>query len=139
MSIYFYHMATAEIKSINSFVDRDMVMRFYWGLGIGHAYSHQTQTTDVPMKVLMDEAQEDEVEVLDEAEANMEGSCHKDSMDMGDGEDNEDEEDDSGSALGMEDRENEGWMDENSDSDEGDIEEDDEDADFLEKYDMYGL
>lgn len=23
------------------FVDRDMVMRFHWGLGIGHLYSHQ--------------------------------------------------------------------------------------------------
>jgi hypothetical protein len=23
-----------------SFVDRDMVMRYYWGLGIGHIYSH---------------------------------------------------------------------------------------------------
>jgi hypothetical protein len=23
-----------------SFVDRDMVMRYHWGLGVGHTYSH---------------------------------------------------------------------------------------------------
>lgn len=28
-----------------SFADRDMVMRYYWGLGIGHAYSHATPMT----------------------------------------------------------------------------------------------
>ncbi|KJA18172.1 hypothetical protein HYPSUDRAFT_205550 [Hypholoma sublateritium FD-334 SS-4] len=25
---------------VNRFADRDMVMRFHWGLGIGHTYSH---------------------------------------------------------------------------------------------------
>ncbi|KAG2021050.1 hypothetical protein CC2G_006316 [Coprinopsis cinerea AmutBmut pab1-1] len=25
---------------VNRFVDRDMVMRFHWGLGVGHVYSH---------------------------------------------------------------------------------------------------
>ena len=29
------------------FVDRDMVMRYYWGMGVGHAYSHE-QTAIVP-------------------------------------------------------------------------------------------
>lgn len=29
----------------SSFADRDMVMRYYWGLGIGHAYSHATPMT----------------------------------------------------------------------------------------------
>jgi hypothetical protein len=27
-------------KGIGRFVDRDMLMRYHWGLGIGHAYSH---------------------------------------------------------------------------------------------------
>lgn len=26
------------------FVDRDMVMRYHWGLGVGHIYSHDTTT-----------------------------------------------------------------------------------------------
>ncbi|KIM59250.1 hypothetical protein SCLCIDRAFT_27507 [Scleroderma citrinum Foug A] len=25
---------------VNRFVDRDMVMRYHWGLGVGHAYAH---------------------------------------------------------------------------------------------------
>jgi hypothetical protein len=27
---------------IHRFVDRDMVMRYHWGLGIGHVYSHHS-------------------------------------------------------------------------------------------------
>ncbi|KAG2003606.1 hypothetical protein CC2G_004198 [Coprinopsis cinerea AmutBmut pab1-1] len=38
---------------VNRFVDRDMVMRFHWGLGVGHLYSHgdapdETQGSDSP-------------------------------------------------------------------------------------------
>jgi len=25
---------------INRFVDRDMVMRYHWGYGVGHTYAH---------------------------------------------------------------------------------------------------
>jgi hypothetical protein len=32
---------------MHRFVDRDMVMRYYWGMGVGHAYSHE-QTAVVP-------------------------------------------------------------------------------------------
>jgi len=28
------------------FVDHDMLMRYYWGLGIGHSYSHVAVSTD---------------------------------------------------------------------------------------------
>jgi hypothetical protein len=28
------------------FVDRDMVMRYYWGMGVGHAYSHEQTAFD---------------------------------------------------------------------------------------------
>ncbi|KAJ2932983.1 hypothetical protein H1R20_g4136, partial [Candolleomyces eurysporus] len=31
---------------INRFVDRDMIMRYHWGLGVGHRYSH----TDAPIE-----------------------------------------------------------------------------------------
>ncbi|KAF7969636.1 hypothetical protein HWV62_26769 [Athelia sp. TMB] len=27
---------------LNRFVDRDMVMRFHWGLGVGHVYTHHS-------------------------------------------------------------------------------------------------
>ena len=29
-----------------SFVDRDMVMRYHWGLGVGHVYSHSDAPSD---------------------------------------------------------------------------------------------
>ena len=29
-----------------SFVDRDMLMRYHWGLGIGHRYAHTTASID---------------------------------------------------------------------------------------------
>ena len=40
-------------SSNNSFVDRDMLMRYWWGLGIGHKYAHTstpqpTETTGEP-------------------------------------------------------------------------------------------
>jgi len=28
---------------MNSFVDRDMFMRYYWGLAAGHTYTHSTE------------------------------------------------------------------------------------------------
>lgn len=91
------------------------------------------------MEISMEE--EEAEEEVEEAEATAESQNIP--MDTGDDvggvEDSEDEEDDSGSALGMEDRENEDWMNEDSDPNEGDIEEEEEDADVLEKYDMYGL
>ena len=31
---------------LSRFVDRDMLMHYHWGLGIGHAYSHTAFSTD---------------------------------------------------------------------------------------------
>jgi len=33
--------------TISSFVDRDMLMRFHWGLGAGHVYAHRQSCTNV--------------------------------------------------------------------------------------------
>ena len=35
---------TLTILILSSFVDRDMVMRYHWGLGVGHVYSHSDCT-----------------------------------------------------------------------------------------------
>jgi hypothetical protein len=50
-----------------SFVDRDMMMRYYYGLGVGHTYAHvQTSTSTINDRVAGDlepiEEQEDEME-----------------------------------------------------------------------------
>lgn len=112
-------------KNCFSFVDRDMVMRFYWGLGVGHTYSHQSQQMS---DIMLTEGLVKE-ELKEEDQTNEEE--HKD----------EEDGEDMGSGLGMEDRENENWMDEDSDIDEGDGDVADEygDAEFLERYQMYGL
>lgn len=34
-----------------SFVDRDTVMRFHYGLGVGHVYSHEVSTPERPCSV----------------------------------------------------------------------------------------
>ncbi|KIJ60703.1 hypothetical protein HYDPIDRAFT_98197, partial [Hydnomerulius pinastri MD-312] len=33
---------------VNRFVDRDMLLRYHWGMGIGHAYSHVPDAPDRP-------------------------------------------------------------------------------------------
>lgn len=34
-----------NISNLLSFVDRDMLMRYHWGLAVGHVYTHGSQTT----------------------------------------------------------------------------------------------
>ena len=34
----------------SSFVDRDMLMRYHWGLGVGHTYAHGTTSTGLPFR-----------------------------------------------------------------------------------------
>lgn len=54
MSRYFLSITPRVILTFNSFVDRDMFMRYHWGLGVGHTYAHQplksavSDHTDVP-------------------------------------------------------------------------------------------
>lgn len=127
----------AELIILFSFVDRDMVMRFYWGLGVGHIYSHQSQAHDD--QVSDGFSTEELANIGDETEVQIENKDNSDDENGGDDDDAEGE-DVMEPGLGMEDRENEGWMNEDSDQDEdedGDMGE--EDTEFLERYDMYGL
>jgi hypothetical protein len=34
------------ILRATSFVDRDMVMRYHWGLAVGHTYAHEKENTE---------------------------------------------------------------------------------------------
>ncbi|KAG1881540.1 hypothetical protein C8R48DRAFT_587375 [Suillus tomentosus] len=57
---------------INSFVDRDTVMRFHYGLGVGHVYSHQanpSSTQDTPCPIAQTPTQTED-EDLDNGERN---------------------------------------------------------------------
>ena len=42
-----------EIQEYSRFADRDMTMRYHWGLGIGHKYSHDRDNgTQYPLSWL---------------------------------------------------------------------------------------
>lgn len=102
-------------------------MRFYWGLGVGHVYSHGLSNLvnqDQDNENVQAESQEEEEEILMNEEEHRE----------------EEDEDNYFKDFGMENRENDRWMDEDSDPNEGDEGgTDDDDDEFLEKYSMYGL
>jgi hypothetical protein len=55
-----------------SFADRDMVMRYYYGLGVGHTYAHEeaskSASTYQPMAEGLERIEEDdeEINVLDD-------------------------------------------------------------------------
>lgn len=116
-------------------------MRFHWGLGIGHIYSHHGYDEVFEGNKDDDKKPDSEDEVFD-IEVEGPASHNNGGKGIDDGDDVEEEEEDAdyGSALGMEDRENDNWMDSDSDvNEEDDGDADDDDAEFLEKYDMYGL
>lgn len=106
---------TEQWKLTIRFVDRDMVMRFYWGLGVGHVYSHEDAILDggsedqimesedeedeedsvgvfgVPSKVPEAHNLDEDLEDYAEETGPLEGNL---GMDHGDDEDWEDSEDD---------------------------------------------
>lgn len=87
------------------FADRDMLMRFYWGLGVGHVYSHQEGDTGEDMDIDEGESEgEDETmdgdKVLEEDE------------DENDDELVEGEPELSNAELGLNDLEGNPWYDE---------------------------
>jgi hypothetical protein len=46
---FFWECTRAASHLCYSFVDRDMMMRYHWGLGVGHTYAHHdTERSSVP-------------------------------------------------------------------------------------------
>jgi hypothetical protein len=105
-----------------------MVMKYHWGLAIGHTYSHAAAADSAVVQVSAAEPREDEL-ALDSANVLVDIPLHQN------GEDpyfNNPE-------LGFENREDD-WIDEEADQDEGNIDDYDGDNDeFLDFIDMYGL
>lgn len=86
------------------FVDRDMVMRFHWGLGIGHVYSH----ADSPNVSTVSGGEEEDEDHNSDKNVEVKTQSIID--------DDEDDDEENPEELGLEDREKEIW----DDSDEGD-------------------
>ena len=41
-----HHLNKSNSIVVSSFVDHDMLMRYHWGLGIGHQYAHTTASIE---------------------------------------------------------------------------------------------
>jgi hypothetical protein len=119
-------IALIDIDPPNRFVDRDMLMRYHWGLGVGHVYSHgqrafATSTTTSTEDVNRDSATE--MHSTDEAIPEVHEEDHDGSSDAENPE------------LGFDDLEDD-WIDEDS---EGELESEVEEEEFiLAMDDMYG-
>ena len=114
------------------FVDRDMVMRYYWGLAVGHVYTHSTDDSNLTQDTLNDDAETNDDLVLETDSSNVGLSAQllvqEDSAWAGEGDDPE---------FSFENREDD-FIDELtilSSDEEGDIDGDDDEA--LAMNDMY--
>lgn len=114
-----------------------MVVRYYWGLGVGHAYAHKSAAPPPPINTVGVDNLEDDLQELEES-ALPRSLLHPDLLyEDGGGRESEDELEDP--ELSMEDREDEGWSDSDSSGGYEMAEESDTDSIFVEMSDMYGL
>lgn len=97
-------------------------MRFYWGLGVGHTYSHEhakleRKTEEENGASEVDDDEPDDCSMRGEDSV---GPSHNVASNFQDGE-RKDEDEELEEELGMEDRDNEEWEDEEGDAgEEGD-------------------
>ncbi|RDB21901.1 hypothetical protein Hypma_011139 [Hypsizygus marmoreus] len=121
---------------VNRFVDRDMLMRYHWGMGIGHTYCHlkdaglSQENSGLNSSPQGHEEERTEEEAVEEATGNVPEGYHSHVHDS-------DSDSSDGGELGLRDREIE---DLGSDSGEPLDGEDDlsDDETFIEMHDMYG-
>lgn len=107
-----------------------MLMRCYWGMGVGHTYAHSTDNISIPHFIEPIMEHDEDVEDIEMSDAN--NVCPQD----GGGSDMEEE---NTSELELGDREMDGDESDGNMSDKG-SDEDDLDDESLEDYtDMYGV
>lgn len=131
MSLIYFSISDSRVLTEfnNSFVDRDMAMRYYFGLGVGHAYSHHAslphlrgldnESSEIGSSVLLPPAAvristtassdtQSQVEDDQEEACDLDAGSGSDSNSQSDSEDNEDfndtdDEDDKNERLDDED------------------------------------
>jgi hypothetical protein len=54
----------SDASRTGSFVDRDMMMRYHWGSGIGHVYSHASRFDSLREKSIEQDLEEGGLEVV---------------------------------------------------------------------------
>lgn len=96
-------------------------MRFYWGLGVGHVYSHKDAITGRPSEdEIMESEEEEDTSGTLEGLGQREGSEERDIVED---EDSEGQEESTNltaeECLGLDDRDDKGWGDSQYDSTEG--------------------
>lgn len=106
---------------VSRFVDRDMLMRFYWGMGVGHTYSHGEQENVEEDNDFIDE------ESADETSEERDEVTNKDTGDFGAESEGEQLLEKVLGELDIDDSDTDPWCDSNGDDDsDSDQNEDDE-------------
>ena len=112
------------------FSDRDLLMRYHWGLGVGHFHAHQSASTSGCVSDLAEDAQDIQVPGMEPQEAlgeTLAQANDRGGSDIGYESDNPE--------LSLEDRDLEGWDDiEMDDIGDGDGDDDLEDIGELEDF-----
>ena len=126
------HSLPKHSPDFNSFVDRDMFMRYEWGMEIGHTYSWKDCMPYLQPKSPNTETPESE----SETEAD-EGEGQERNKSQGSEEQKQNLESEDEDAFFLEDRENALWSDEEDEDDDGVDEDPTDDEAYLEEIDMY--
>ncbi|KAF8218408.1 hypothetical protein L208DRAFT_1351762 [Tricholoma matsutake] len=102
------------------FSDRDLLMRYHWGLGVGHFHAHQSASSLGCVSDVAEDAQDIQVPDVELQEASEESPAQANNRGSDMGYDSESE----NPELCLEDRDLEGWddieMDDVEDGDDGD-------------------
>jgi hypothetical protein len=101
------------LNCISRFSERDLLMRYHWGLGVGHIHAHQHT---VPLAAIP-RTDSPDVQLEHEPDATLDVNEINIQIDLQDG--NSDVYHSDNPELGLEDRELEGWEDVESDGSEG--------------------
>jgi hypothetical protein len=114
-----------------SFADRDMFMRYYWGLAAGHTYTHSMRNGNPPAEASATSNNVDEIGYLPPATSSGDiGLLNQLPEQEGDVQHDDDPE------LGFENRQDDLLDEEDISGDEGGMEDDDE---FFATNDMFGF
>jgi hypothetical protein len=123
-----YLPLTTPLICTYSFVDRDMFMRYYWGLAAGHTYTHSTRNDDSPTETSATSNTDD----LEPETSSGDFGLLNQLL----GRNDDDVQHDNDAELSFENRQDDIFDEADISEDEGAVEGDDE---FFAMHDMYGI
>jgi hypothetical protein len=113
---------------MNRFSDRDLLMRYHWGLGVGHLHAHQHAATSIPGEDSHIRTQSPDCEP--DVDENDVGAQTQDRDGDNDADDPE---------LSLTERDLEGWEDVASDDSDNELQVESHEDDFTDEEDFTGM